>query len=232
MRADRQKLVSGGIYTEEFFGTVEVGLFAAATDSICIIPPQTKPRHESLIKKALGVETVKTTIAGSFLIGPMVAGNSYGLVISRMVLDEELERIRSAVRDMNLLVLDSKYTAVGNLLLVNDRAGLASSYFNRREVEMIQDALGVEVVQGTIANRPYVGSISVVTNNGGLIHVQSTPEEERKLSELFKVDVLSGTVNDGVPFVRSGMIANSRGAIVGARTTGPELMIISRALKV
>ncbi|MCS7126744.1 MAG: translation initiation factor IF-6 [Aigarchaeota archaeon] len=232
MKAGKQSVVSGGIYTEEFFGTVEVGLFATTTDEICIVPPQTKPRHERLIEKALGVEVIRTTIAGSFLIGPLVVGNSSGLVISRMVLEEELEKIRSSFRDLNTLVLESKYTAVGNLILVNDRAALVSSYFNKREVEMIQDVLGVEVLQGVVANRPYVGSISVVTNNGGVLHVQASQEEEKNLSEFFKVEFLAGTVNDGVPFIRSGVIANSRGAIVGARTTGPELMILSRALKV
>ncbi|MEN2975114.1 MAG: translation initiation factor IF-6 [Candidatus Caldarchaeales archaeon] len=232
MRAGRQNLIGGGIYVEEFFGTVEVGLFATTTDQICIVPPNTKLRHERLIEKALGVEIVKTTIAGSFLIGPLVVGNSNGLVLSPIILDEELEKIKRSFKDLNTLVLESKYTAVGNLILVNDRAALASSYFNKHEINMIQDTLGVEVLQGMIANRPYVGSISVVTNNGGLVHVQTTPEEEKNLSELFKVEFLTGTVNDGIPFIRSGVIANSKGVIVGARTTGPELMILSRALKV
>jgi translation initiation factor 6 len=231
MRAGRQELVGRGIYVEEFFGTAEVGLFATATDRLCIVPPQIKPRHLKLIEKALETDIIKTTIAGSFLIGPLVAGNSNGLVISCMVLDEELEKVRSSIRDSNILVLESRYTAVGNLILANDRAALVSSYFNKREVKLIQDTLGVEVIQGTIANRPYVGSIAVVTNNGGIIHVQASREEE-KLSEFFKVEFIPGTVNDGVPFVRSGIIANSKGAIVGARTTGPELMTLSRALKI
>lgn len=232
MRAGRQELVGRGIYVEEFFGTVEVGLFATATDIVCIVPPQIKPRHEKLVEKALEVGIIKTTIAGSFLIGPLVAGNSNGLVISCMVLDEELEKIRNAVGDSNILVMDSKYTATGNLILVNDRAALVSSYFNKREARLIQDTLGVEVIQGTIANRPYVGSVAVVTNNGGVIHVQASKDEEERLSDFFKVEFIPGTVNDGIPFVRSGLIANSKGAIVGARTTGPELMTLSRALRI
>lgn len=232
MRAGRQELVGRGIYVEELFGTVEVGLFATATDTVCIVPPQIKPRHQKLIEKALGTDIIKTTIAGSFLIGPLIAGNSNGLVLSCMVLDKELEKIKSYLKDLNILVLESKYTATGNLILANDRAALVSTYFNKREVKLIQDVLGVEVIQGTIANRPYVGSIAVVTNNGGIIHVQASKEEEKNLLGIFKVEFIPGTVNDGVPFVRSGIIANSRGAIVGARTTGPELMTISIALKI
>lgn len=223
---------TGGIYLETFFGTAEVGLFAAATDRVCIVPPQLKPRQRRLIEEVLGVEVIPTTIAGSFLIAPMIAGNSSGLVISMMALDEEVEQIKKKAGDLNILILRSRYTAVGNLILANDKAAFVSSLFKKREVREIEDALGVEVIQGRIAGRTYVGSLAVVTNEGGLIHVEASEEEGKNLSKLFKVEILPGTVNDGVPFVRSGIIANSRGAIIGSLTTGPELMNISRALGV
>lgn len=223
---------SRGVYLESFFGTAEVGLFATATDEFCVVPPQLKPRQRKLIQDALGVEVIRTTLAGSFLIGPMLAGNSNGFVVSLMALDEEVEKLRKAVKDLNVMVLDSRYTAVGNLVLANNRAALVSPLFTKRDVKKIQDALGVEVVQGRIARRTYVGSVAVVTNEGGLIHVESSEEEEKRLGELFGVEFVPGTVNDGILFVRSGIIANSRGAIVGARTTGPELMTISRALSI
>lgn len=223
---------TGGIYLETFFGTAEVGLFATATDSVCIVPPQLKPRQGRLIEEVLGVEVIPTTIAGSFLIAPMVAGNSSGLVISMMALDEEVEQIKKKAGDLNILVLRSRYTAVGNLILANDKAALVSSLFKKREVKEIEDTLGVEVAQGRIAGRTYVGSLAVVTNEGGLIHVEASEEEGEALSKLFNVEILPGTVNNGVPFVRSGIIANSRGAIIGSLTTGPELMNISRALGV
>jgi translation initiation factor 6 len=99
-------------------------------------------------------------------------------------------------------------------------------------MKAIKDALGVEVVAGRIADRSYVGSLAVITNTGGLVFVEASEEEEKMLSELFKVEVVPGTVNNGVKFVRSGILANSKGAIVGSLTTGPELMTISRALGV
>lgn len=222
----------GGIYLESFFGTAEVGLFATATEELCIVPPQLKPRQKKLIEDVLGVEVVPTTLAGSFLVAPMATGNSNGLIISMMALEEEVDAIRKRMGDLNILVLQSKYTAVGNLILANDKAALVSPLFKKGEVAKIRDALGVEVVQGKIAGRPYVGSLAVVTNEGGLVHTDASEEEERWLSEVFRVEVVAGTVNDGVPFVRSGIIANSRGAIIGSMTTGPELMNISRALGV
>ena len=107
-----------------------------------------------------------------------------------------------------------------------------SSILPKRTLKKIEDILGVEVLTGKVADRSYVGSLAVVTNIGGVVYAEITEEEEKWLSEIFKVDVIPGTVNNGVKFVRSGIIANSKGAIIGSMTTGPELMAISRGLGV
>ena len=50
--------------------------------------------------------------------------------------------------------------------------------------------------------------------------------------ESLEVDVEAVTVNGGVPFVASGVIANSKSVVVGTLTTGPELIMLSRVFKV
>ena len=223
---------SRGIYLETFFGSAEIGLFAVPTEDICLVPPRLKLRQKRLIQEVLEVKVIPTTLAGSILLSTMAAGNSNGLILSRMVLDEEVEKIRRSAGDINIGVLESKYTAVGNLILANDKAALISSILPRKAEKLVQDVLGVEVVKGRIANRSYVGSLAIVTNEGGLVYAGVSEDEERWLSEIFKVTILPGTVNDGVKFVRSGIIANSKGAVIGSVTTGPEMMTISRALGV
>lgn len=223
---------SRGIYLETFFGTAEIGLFAVPTENICLIPPRLKLRQKKLIQEVLGVKAISTTLAGSILLSPMAAGNSNGLILSKMVLDEEIEKIKKSAGDINIGLLESKYTAVGNLILVNDKAALMSTILPKKAEKLIQDILGVEVIRGRIANRSYVGSLAIVTNEGGLVYAGVSEDEEKWLSEIFKVTFLPGTVNDGVKFVRSGIIANSKGAIIGSVTTGPEMMTISRALGV
>ena len=228
----RAKATPRGIYLEAFFGTAEVGLFAVPTEEICLVPPQLKPRQKRLIEDVLGVKVIPTTLAGSILLAPMAVGNSNGILFSNMVLEEEIEAVRKLVGDLNIGVVEGKYTAIGNLVLANDRAALASSILPKQALKKIEDVLGVEVVTGRIAGRSYVGSLATITNIGGLVFAEVSEEEEKKLSEIFKVDVIPGTVNNGIRFVRSGVIANSKGAIVGSMTTGPELMTISRALGV
>jgi translation initiation factor 6 len=46
------------------------------------------------------------------------------------------------------------------------------------------------------------------------------------------VEAYPTSVNRGVPYVASGLVANSRNAVAGSQTTGPELVFITRALGV
>jgi translation initiation factor 6 len=58
-------------------------------------------------------------------------------------------------------------------------------------------------------------------------------DEERKILEtVFKVPVDVGTINCGVPYVGTGLLANSHSAVAGSMTTGPEMFIIGNALDV
>ncbi|MEM4096723.1 MAG: translation initiation factor IF-6, partial [Metallosphaera sp.] len=94
----------------------------------------------------------------------------------------------------------------------------------------IQKALNVEEIKkGSIAQVIIVGSVGVVTSNGGLVHIETPESELKSLSALFKVNLEVGTVNFGNAFVRSGMIANRHGVLVGSSTTGPEILRIQRA---
>jgi translation initiation factor 6 len=108
---------------------------------------------------------------------------------------------------------------------------LAYPFLNERELEEISDALGVEVERGSVANVPTVGSVLVVTDRGGIVHPEASEEEIEALSKKFGVSIAPGTVNFGVAFIRTGLVANNKGAIVGEDTTGPELARIQMALR-
>ena len=68
------------------------------------------------------------------------------------------------------------------------------------------------------------------SNKGVLAHPLIREEEKRKIQEVLKVPVETGTINGGVPYVKMGIVANSKGAVVGTLTTGPELMAMTRTL--
>jgi len=64
-----------------------------------------------------------------------------------------------------------------------------------------------------------------------VVHPKATEEEIKIISEVLHVEVEPATVNSGIPFLSSGIVANSKSVIVGSLTSGPELIMISRAFK-
>ena len=128
--------------------------------------------------------------------------------------------------------MESRKTAFGNLVLANDKGALVDPRMKESIMKQVSDALGVEAVPGTIAGLTYVGSLAVATNKGVLAHPLLTEEEKKVLESVFKVPVDVGTVNCGIPYVGTGLIANSHAAVAGSMTTGPEMFIIGNALDV
>ena len=179
----------------------------------------------------LNVKLVYTSIGGSVLDGVLACANSNGMLLPNYARQEELAEIKAAFEG-NITIMETKKTAYGNLVLANDKGAIVDPRFKEAEIKKISDALGVEVVASEIAGLPYVGSLAVATNKGVLAHPLLKDEEKKVLEGIFKVPVDVGTVNCGVPYVGTGLIANSHSAVAGSMTTGPEMFIIGNALDV
>ena len=96
--------------------------------------------------------------------------------------------------------------------------------------KLIEDTLDCEVETGQIAKLNIVGSVAIASNKGCLCHPKVTDKERQQMEKLFDVNVMIGTVNHGVPMVGSGLVANTKGAIIGNQTTGIEMGRIEEAL--
>ncbi|AEH25561.1 translation initiation factor IF-6 [Pyrococcus yayanosii] len=218
----------------DFENSPYLGVFGVATDKVVLIREGLQEKKLSVLREVLKVPLVEISIMKSRIIGIFIAANSNAIVVPWYIWDTELEALNRALDELGLDIrvelFQSKLTALGNLVLVNDRAALVSAKFPREEAKKLEDILGVEVERGVIAGHHAVGSAGVVTNRGGLVHPEATDEELEWLRDLFKVDIYVGTANQGVPFVGSCMLANSNGVVVGNLTTGPEIVKIEEAL--
>jgi len=219
------------LFLFDVFGNASIGVYSLVNDRIAIIPPQVPESKRQKVEEWLKVKVVATTVGKSVVTGALACSNSNGVILPPFAQEEEIEAIKSA-SDLNVTVMDTKKTAYGNLVLANDHGAVADPRLKRGVVNKIEDTLGVEVVSNEIAGLPYVGSLATATNKGVLAHPMLKEEERKILKDVLKVHVDVGTINCGIPYVATGLLGNSNGAVAGVLTTGPEMFIIGQALDV
>ncbi len=219
------------VYLSSIVGSASIGVYSLANDKIVIVPKMVPLKKAQRTAEWLKAKLIHTSIAGSVLVGALACANSNGILLPHSVRAEEFAAIKSSFEG-NITVMETKKTAYGNLVLVNDYGALVDPRFKSSEIKQIAETLGVEAVTGEIAGLPYVGSLAVATNKGVLAHPLLKDEERKVLESIFKVPVDVGTVNCGIPYVGTGLIANSHAAVAGSLTTGPEMFIIGNALDV
>lgn len=215
------------------FGNPNIGVYVAASEDFALVPPEAPDKLEQAIKRNLSVEVLRASIGSSPLLGVFCVMNSKGVLLGNIAREEEVERIKRGLGDRVVVeVLEGvKENAIGNMVLANDKGALVSPLLPKEALRVIADALDVEVVQTTLGGSTLVGALGVATNKGVLLSPIASEEEMNLAVSVLKTAKGGfGTVNRGSIFVRSGIVANSKGALVGFETTGVELMRIQAVL--
>ena len=220
-----------GVFLSSIVGSVSIGVYSLATEKNVIIPKVVPAKKAERIAEWLKVSLIRTSISGSILAGAFVCANSKGILLPNSVNEEEIARIKHLFNG-KVTVMETKKTAYGNLVLTNDYGAIVDPRLKESQIKQISNTLGVETVPTEIAGLPYVGSLAVATNKGVLAHPLLKDSERKTLESVFKVPVEVGTINCGIPYVGTGLIANSHAAVAGSMTTGPEMFIIGNALDV
>ena len=205
----------------DFNENPNVGVYCRANDDIVFLQKQLLKKVKSKITDALGVKLVELTIADSTIIGSLLALNSHGAIVTNVVGTETLNIIKD--HGLKVYIIKDVINAAGNDILVNDKGALVHPDIKKHTVKNIEKTLDVPVQKGTIAELKTVGMAAVVTNKGCLCHPKVTEDEKEVLESVFDVPVMIGTVNHGHSMIGSGLVANTKGAIIGNRTTGIEM---------
>lgn len=202
-------------------GNPNIGVFAAANESFAFTSADASPEFVRALEEALGVKTVKTTVAGAHVIGSLMAMNSNCAVVSGLTDEREMEVISEHIP---VYRLDDSLNAAGNNILVNDHGAIVSPEYGHAVAKPLSDALGVEVVSSSIAGCNTVGSVCRATNRGCVCHIDASDEEVQLIKDVLKVEeVVRTSVNHGSRMVGAGVVANSKGAVVGDETTPIEM---------
>jgi translation initiation factor 6 len=220
-----------GLHLIDIYRSPNIGVFMKGNDRYLLVPKGLAQTKTDKFCASLQVTAVPASIGESRLLGALAAMNSNGILVSRMAEDGEISEIGAAT-GMNVSRLDSKMTAVGNLVVANDRCALVSPVLDARAISQVRDVMGTEVERTPIGEYHQVGSFVVATNKGAAVYPGLDESEVARISSALGVEAYPTSVNRGVPFVASGLIANSKNAVAGTQTTGPELVFITRALGV
>jgi translation initiation factor 6 len=206
-----------------------VGVFAQASDRMAFVSASAPESFAEDIRSALDVEVFRTDVAEISLVGAMMALNNKGIILPRNTTKKELSFFKEL--DINTGIINDKPTALGNLVLANDGGAVVSSLFSTSAKKQIERVLDVEVAAKDFRGFRTVGSIGVATEKGALMHAALSEKDLSFIEKLLKVDVDIGTVNRGIGYIRTGLIANSKGAVIGKDTTSPEIARIEDALE-
>jgi len=203
----------------DFSGNPYVGVYCAANDALCVVGLDVPPRAVRAIGEALEVRVVPMTLGGANVVGALLAMNAKGAILSGFATKEEM----SALKEMDVLALPHRLNAAGNNVLCNDRGAVVHPGYDDRTVRMISETLDVETVRGTLAGMRTIGSTGVGTNKGVLAHPHATESELRVVQDVLKVPAKITTANYGTAQIGACLVANSKGAVLGTRTTPIEI---------
>jgi len=205
-----------------------IGVYAAANDRVLLLPRGFEPAKAERLEGHLGVRCVYASVANTRLLGTLLIMNNNGILLPKTAFEDEYEHLKRET-DLVVGVLDSGFTALGNIVCANDTGAVVSPWLTREDCRTVSDVLGVEAIQGKVAGLYQTGSTMVANNTGAIAHPQAGRAEMDVFADVLGVRVEQGSINNGIPYVSSGILANNNAVVVGSLTTGPEIMTLTRA---
>ncbi|MDI6718462.1 MAG: translation initiation factor IF-6 [Methanomicrobiales archaeon] len=206
--------------TLDYAGDPNIGVFCRVMGDLAVVSPTAPGAFADALREELGVEVVRTTIQESEIVGSLLSGNSRGMIVSGLALEQEIGTLEEYGEVMQLR---SGMNAAGNVILANDRFAALHPDMDPEIEKEIAAFLKVPAVKVTFGGVKTVGMAAVATNSGVLVHPRTTRTELAALSSVTDLPIGTGSVNLGGVLVGSGLVANTRGYIAGTQTSGFEL---------
>ena len=212
----------------DIYRNPNIGIYTKTNNNFVFIPKGfTQTKTESLAKY-LQTDYLITSIANTRLLGILMVLNNHGILLPKTCSQEEIKNLKKGT-DLNIKILNAKHNALGNLICANDKGGIISPVIDKEHLREIEDVLDIEVLQKKIAGYNQVGAVMTATNQGGVIHPEADEKDISVFSNILGINIEPATINGGIPYLSSGILANSNAVVVGTLTNGPEIMMLTRA---
>jgi len=214
-------------------GNSNIGLYSYCLSvngkNLCLLGEDFGSSIEKEISKILSAEIVHVKIAGTPLLGVFLSGNNNNLLVPRIAFDNEIKQLKDL--GINVRVFDTKLTCLGNNIACNDFGALVNIDFTDGELKFIKEALKVPVKRISIAETEGPGACIVTNGKKGIIHRDAEDFEIEMVQSNLGLDSLEPcSINMGSPYLKSGLIVNNNGFIVGEQSGGPEIIYVEQSL--
>ena len=207
-----------------------IGLYGLSNDKYCLLGSNFSSKEAKEVGDTLGVPVYQADVYGTSLIGVFCNGNEDILFVPEIVRKSEVTTLKALLKPVGVevVVLKTKYNALGNNLIFHGKNCLYSPLMKDVAEEIAKK--GFKVKEARFYNHISIGSCAVINNKGILLYNDADDIDVKTVEEFFKLKVEIGSVNFGSPYVRSGILANSKGVVIGSATSGPEIMRLTSAL--
>ncbi|MFY9300248.1 MAG: translation initiation factor IF-6 [Candidatus Nitrosotenuis sp.] len=216
------------IYKYDVYRGPNIGIYTKVNDSFVFVPNGFAQTKAETLAKYLKTEFLFASVANTRLLGPMMVVNNSGMLLPGTSSPWEVDYLKKST-GLNVGVLDIKHTALGNLMCVNGKGGVVSPKIPKESLKGIQDILGIEIIQRKVAGYHQAGVMVCANDIGGIIHPETDNDDIKAISDILRVKLEPATINGGIPYVSSGILANNKAVVVGNLTNGPEIMMLTRA---
>ena len=205
-----------------------IGIYTKTNDKFVFVPNGFADTKAKTLASYLKAEYVFASVANTRVLGTMMVINNNGVLLPSLCSQWEVDSFKKTTK-LNVGILDTKHNALGNLIAANDKGGVVSPKIPSEAVKIIIDTLGIEVIQKKVAGYHQAGVMVSANNVGGIIHPETDEDDIRAISDVLKVKLEPATINGGIPYISSGILANNNAVVVGNLTNGPEIMMLTRA---
>jgi len=205
-------------------GNPSIGLFIFLTEDFGLIGFDVEDKIVKRLEEIFEVPFYKVSIGGTNLIGVFVTGNSKKLLVPSIIYPHELKELE---RITDVIVLETKLNALGNNIVIGKEAIAVNPRLEQEIKELLAKEFQKPVYDLTIRKHGIIGALIVEFNRRVLVGNIAKESDIQKIKEIFKAERINvGSVNFGSPFIRSGLVLNSKGYIIGDKTTGHEIALI------
>ena len=203
-----------------------IGVYISVNDTIGLVPMGFAETKAKKLEEYLNIEIMYTAIANTRLIGSLSVMNNKGFLLPSTAYQDEFDYLKNET-DLEVGVLDTKYNALGNIICVNDKGAIVSPAISKENCKTISDVMGVEVFQKKIAGSHLCGVALRANNTGAAIHPEAEEKEIAEIADVLGVNIEKCSINGGIPYVSSGILANDHCIAVSyTHLTLPTILLV------